>query len=99
MAANAPLYLAHRIAATITISSSVGTMLNSMKRSRKLIPEMPRSLSRDSPPVQVREHVERGAAHRALGDAAEDHVAQLAHQHVEEAQAAVGEQQHDRHGD
>ena len=49
--------------------------------------------------VQVAEHAERDAPDRALRDAHEHHVAQLAEQRGREAQDAVDREQRHRHGD
>ena len=46
--------------------------------------------------VQVLKYPQRGAAHGALGDAAKHDVTQLAEQHVDQSQAAVGQQQPQR---
>ena len=73
---------------------------NSMYESSVEMPRVPRSMSRDTPPVwrsrwkrrlqavQVAEHAERDAPDRALGDAHEHHVAQLGEQRRREAAAA-----------
>ena len=49
--------------------------------------------------VQVAEHAERHAPHRALRDAHEDHVAQFLEQRGGEAQDAVDGEQRHRHRD
>src|SRR3569832_2101938 len=51
MTAKAVWYFTSRIAATRAISTSVGSTLNSMKVSKKLMPREPRSMSRETPPV------------------------------------------------
>ncbi|GAM58531.1 hypothetical protein JCM19231_5617 [Vibrio ishigakensis] len=38
---------------TAAISKNVGTILNTIKRIKKLMPEVPRSMSLDRPPVRL----------------------------------------------
>src|SRR3569832_1088431 len=86
MTAKAVWYFTSRIAATRAISTSVGSTLNSMKVSKKLMP-------REA--VQVAEDLQGDATDRALGDLGENRVALLAEGRAREAHGAVADQKGD----
>ena len=95
----------------MTNSTSVGAVLSIVKRTMVSMPLVPRSMTRLSPPVR-RARWKRSdsrcrcwkvsvgeLAHGMLADAGEQHVAQLLEAGIDDVADAVGDDQHDRHGD
>ncbi len=97
------------MAPTRTISNSVGRMLKVVKRIRKSMPCVPRSMTRldtarlplEMEPqrqcMEMAEHFEGEVTDRPLGDRREDGVADFAERLRQHAGEAVGDDQGDRH--